>query len=893
MLPRQRIPLSQKTDKWGKDTIDHYEILTGGSVDTARASNYNKRINYDLLNGKFNKADLEYVCNPLGLKGEDAEFPATLQHYDIITPPLNLLFGEETKRPDNCIVVSESPLDINRKQKQLKEKIKYLLQQHLIAEIDPSTVDPNQPLPTPAEIIKYEKHSVSDLVESQANKMLKYVKKTLNTKEIFKRGWKDALTAGEEIYWAGVLNKDLFLRRCNPLNITVVLDGDSDYIDDAQAVTEERMLTISTILDEFGDLLKPGDVTKLEDYTKRSGTFGAFRSNPTFRVDSSTGAITDTGYGSPTGSTSQDLIRVLRVEWKSFKKLFHLAYTDEDGIVQETIVDESFKVNEFRMAFPDATVEEFWINEAWEGIKIHDDIYIGIQAKENQRRRMDNPYYCKLGYVGFIYSATNSTSVSLIDRIKPYQYLYNIISYRLELAFASDQGKVFLMDLAHIPRSEGIDIDRWLYYLKTMKIAFVNSFEESNKGTHIGKIAGQHFNQFQSVDLTMANTIQQYIQTLDYIKQQVAFISGVSPQRLGAVQSNELVGNVERSVQQSALITEHLFDAHDEVKRRVYTALVECAKIAFRDGKKAQYVLDDMGLEMLDIEEMQFENSELNVYMSNSNKDLQVVETLKQLAQAAMQHDKADLSAIIDTIINDNPRDIANTIRRGEEAKFARDKAVQDQQAKIEQEKIKAQQEAIQMQLEDKQKDRELKQYEIDTNNQTKIMVAEISALSGKDGPSDMDGDGIPDPIEVAKVSLQERDIASKAFMEREKLKKEGEKHTKEMEIKERELKMKKEVEDKKIEAIKVQNTSQEKIAKSQLEADERKAKLEKEMHDKEIKIKEKELEIQKADNKTKLEIEKIKLQAAKQKAAADAQKQRIAIRKASQAAKKPKPKKD
>lgn len=896
MLPLQRIPLSQKTEKWGKDTIDHYEMLTSSSTDSIRTSIYNKRINYDLANGKFNKKDLEYVCNPLGLKGDDAEYPATLQHYDIISPPLNLLMGEETKRPDNCIVVSESPNDINRKQQQLKERLTYLLQQHLIAEIDPSTVDPNQPLPTPTEVLKYEKHNVSDMIESQANKMFKFIKKNLNTKEVFKKGWGDALKVGEEIYWTGVLNKDIMFRRCNPLNITVILDGDSDFIDDAQAVTEIRMLTISTIIDEFGDILNPKQIARLEELGKRSNGFGPVSNNPTFQVDPTDGSITDSGYyGSSTTSVSQDLIRVMRVEWKSFKKLYHLAYTDDDGVLQQTIVDESFKINEFRMAFPDAIADEMWINEAWEGVKIHDDIYIGIQAKENQRRRMDNPYYCKLGYTGFIYNATNSQSVSLIDRLKPYQYLYNIISFRLELAFASDQGKVFLMDLAHIPRSEGIDIDRWMYYLKSMKIAFVNSFEESNKGTSIGKIAGQHFNQFQSVDLTMANSIQQYIQTLDYIKQQVAFISGVSPQRLGAIQSKELVGNVERSVQQSALITEHLFDSHDEVKRRVYTALVECAKIAFRDGKKAQFVLDDMGLEMLNIEELQFENSELNVYMSNSNKDIQIVETLKQLAQAALQHDKADLSAIIDTIINDNPRDIAATIKRGEEAKYAREKAVQEQQAQIEQQKIAAQKEMQAIELEQRQLDRDLEQYKIDTDNQTKIMVAEINALTSKEGPSDMDNDGIPDPIEVAKLSLQERDIASKAYMEQQKQIKEKEKHDRDIQVKDKELKMKKEVEDKKIEAIRVQNESQEKIQKAKIDSDAKLAEMqiqaEKERLKAEKDLKQQELDIKKKEMSNKVEIEKIKLAAAKQKAAADAQKQKLMLRKAAQSAKKPKKK--
>lgn len=830
-LPKQKIPISQKTEDWKKDTVNYYERLSYSSTTSNRNTNYNKRINYDLFNGKFNKADLEYVCNPLGMS--DNEFPATLQHYDVVSPPLNLLSGEESKRNDNFIVYSESPTDINRKQKGLKDKIIYMLQKTLAEQIDPSA-DPNQKPETPADIIKYEKDNVTDLVESQANKILKYVKHYLNLKEIFKKGWKDALIAGEEIYWVGAGNDDLMFRRCNPLNTTIILDGDTEYVDDALAVVEVRLLAPATIIDEFGKDLKPSEIDTLEALAKRySSAFNMNNPSPTFTIDNH-GSVIDNGItgftsiNSTAGSFNSELIRVVRVEWKSFKKLYHLTYTDpETELEQEQMVDESFKISVFRQAYPDAKIEEFWINEAWEGIKIGDNIFVNIQPKENQRRRMDNPYYCKLGYIGLIYNSTNSKSVSLLDRLKPYQYLYNIISYRLELAFASDQGKVFLMDLAQIPQSQGMDIDKWMYYLKAMKIAFINSHEEGRKGSMTGKVST--FNQFQSVDLSLANQIQQYIQTLDYIKTQIAFISGVSPQRLGAINNQELVGNVERSVQQSALITEYLFVSHDEVKRRCYTALIEAAKVAFRKGKKAQYVLDNMGLEMLDIEEFELEASEFNVYVSNSSKDLQVVETLKQLAAEALKSDKADLSTIIDTVINDNPRDILRNIQRGEAAKYARDKQIQDQQAQIQQAQIAAQNKAVEMQMNDKQKDRDLNQYIADTNNETKIQVAEINVYSRQEN-LDQDNDGIPDPIELASLSLQERDLASKAFMEQSKLDNDKKKHNDEITLKEKELQAKKEIEDKKIEAIKVQNANQIELANKKHKAD-------KELADKKIQL--------------------------------------------------------
>jgi hypothetical protein len=837
-LPKQRLPISQKDETWKQQTIDYYERLSYTSATGNRTSNFTKLVNYDLYNGRFNKADLEYVCNPLGLA--ENEFPATLQHYDVISPALNLLIGEETKRPDNCLVISESPEDINRKTQALKEKINALLQQELMGAIDPSTIDPNNPPQTPEQILKYEKYNPSDLVESQANKILKSLKKKINTKELFKKGFKDVLVAGEEIYWVGVSNKEPIARRCNPVNTTVVLDGDSDFIDDALAVIEVRMLAPNTIIDEFGDKLTPKQVAELETLVRSTTTAynQAGYNNPVFRlsehgntVDSGASSI-NTGFGSTSGGFNQHLIRVVRIEWKSLKKMYELTYTDPElGIEVKKLVDESIKISEFRKLFPDAKVEELWISEAWEGIKIAKDMYIDVKPKVNQRRRLDNPYPCKLGYTGLIYNATNSISVSLIDRLKPYQYLYNIISYRLELAFASDMGKIMLMDLAQVPRSEGMDLERWMYYLRAMKIAFVNSFEEGKKGVATGKLS--NFNQFQSIDMSLANVIQQYIQTLDYIKGQIAFISGVSPQRLGAISSNELVGNVQRSVEQSALITEYLFDSHNEVKRRFYTSLIEAGKVAYREGLVTQYVLDDMSIEMLQLDEFALENSELNVFVSNSSVDNMVKNELKELARLAIQSDKADLSTIIDTIINDSPRDIVRTLQRSEEAKYQRDSQAQQQQ-------LQAQQAQHQELMDMEMKKLEMEQYKVDTDNQTKIQVAEINVYSRQEN-LDQDADGIPDPIELAAQSLAERESASNAFREDIKLKMDKEKADKEISIKEQELQNKKHLETLKIKAIQTQNKSQEKIAN-----DANKLKRE--------------------EMKNKLEVEKMKLRAARAK---------------------------
>ncbi len=504
-------------------------------------------------------------------------------------------------------------------------------------------------------------------------------------------------------------------------------------------------------------------------------------------------------------------------------------YKDEDGVEQEMIVDELFTLSkEDREA--GNTVEWFWVNEPWEGTKIGFDMYLEIKPKVNQRRKLDNPYYTRLGYSGLIYNSTNSISVSLVDRLKPYQYLYNIIMYRMELAFASDMGKVMLMDLAQIPRSEGIDVEQWMYYLKAMKIGFVNSFEEGK-----GKFTGQKstFNQFQSIDMSLTNTIQQYINTLNYIRQQIFFLSGVDLTRLGQSAPDAGLGTSQMNLQQSANVTRPWVEGHNFVKERVYTALLECAKIAYREGMEAQFVLDDLSIDMVNVDGPEFENSEFGVFVSNSARDAQSLQELKQLFQAALQADKANLSDIAKVLQSDSMSDLTRMLERKEMEKAQ----AQEKQAEAQQQHEK---EIQKMQLDEKQADRDLEVYKTDANNSTKITVAEIGTYFQAPGTDD-NANGTPDMLEIASLELEKQKFAHEALLSKDQHSHEKKKHEDEIALKEKELMQHKELETKK------------------LKAEDKRTNVDKKIATKDQKLAEKEL-------KVKEQIEKIKLRASKNK---------------------------
>ena len=790
-LPRQRLSRSQKGKKWGKTCIDELEKITYGDINyNGRSSRYKKQINYDLFNGRLDQNDFQYILNPFGFN--ESEFPATMQHYDIISPKIQLLMGEEIKRPFNFKVVSHDPDAIS----QLEEKKKEMLMDYLYTILVPAEdqaqqaqaqqeLEANDPdaaamakPKTPAQIEKYINYDYQDIREITAQNILEYLTRKDDLELKFNAGFKDALISGEEIYWVGEVSGNPTVRLCNPLDIRVILDPDSPWIEDSQAVIEERWLTLSTVLDEFYQFLTPTEIDKLEkgtdgDNTKMEGNglnypYSEFNIVNYQRLDTVGSGVYDPGL--IRSYRRNGMIRVLQVEWKSMRKIGIISYTDESGVPQEDIVDEIFEIPEYAEVkggihfFDGVELQWYWISEYWEGTKIAESIYVNIKPKINQRRDLENPSDVKSGYVGYIYNERNSESISLIDRMKPFQYLYNIIYYRTELAIAKSKGKVALMDIAQIPSSEGWDVSKWMYYLEAVGVMFINSREEGNRSQQAAP-----FNQFQSIDLSMGNYINTHVQLLDQIKTELGELSGVSRQRQGQVQTNELVGNTERAVVQSSHITEFWFYSHNECKKKVLTALIDVAKMSYKDGKKIQYVSDDMARTFLNIEPEDFTNSSYGVFVSNSSKDDRALESLKQLAQAALQAGVVTFTDVASILQSESITKVKKMLENSQAE-------MEQKQQQAQQSEQQAQQQVQQMEVEKEmvKEDREDGRAQLDSD--TKIKVATINA-EARMIDADDNNDGYVDRRESESASERLKDridqtkIASELGLKKEELK--------------------------------------------------------------------------------------------------------------------------
>jgi len=771
-FPQQKVTSYNKlknNSAWGKAVLDEVDKYSSSDLN-GHDDRKRKKANYDLFNGKLDQDDFEYVCKPYG-QGV-GEMPADLRHYDIMSPKLRVLFGEEIKRPFNYKVITTNSEAVSEKERErsklLREYVVTQIRQRVEAELEKSfpANSPNAPEDpqqteqlrnearqalTPEEINNYMKRDYQGSKEIQASQLLDYLIKKQKLKERFNKGWKHALIAGEEIYWTGIINGEPIVKTVNPLYFECDKDPDNDNIQDSQWAKYTMRMTPGSVVDSFGEYLSETQIKNLYDGATVGGGGNPLGSKTFNHDDDFFSSFFSDDFLDEAGSK---YIRVMHCEWKSLRKLGFLIYLDSHGVQQETIVDDKYK---FDQSKGDISIKWDWLPEIWEGTKIGSDIYINIRSKPNQSKDLDDLYSCKLGYVGKIYNNLNSETISMIDRMKPYQYLYNIIMYRLELDLASDKGKKFLADINQIPASLGMDMEKWLYYFDALGVAWINPNEEGKRGKT------NTFNQWQAIDLSMAQTIQQKVSLLEYLEAQCGEVSGVTKQREGQIGPNELVGSAQQAVVQSSHITEELFYSHGTVKQDLLESLIDSAKVAYAERpKKIQYILDDMSIAMFTIDPDKFTNSSYGIFVSDSARDQELFDYLKTLSHAALQNQQTELSDVIKMFSTNSTAEMKTILEQSEDKRKQQTEqaAAQERESK---ERIE------QSKLADKQADRDLDKYKVDQDNATKLAIAEINAFE-KGLDRDVNDNGIRDDIDIAKLREQVRMNERKSNIEERKL---------------------------------------------------------------------------------------------------------------------------
>lgn len=804
-FPPQQLPFYKKGKEWRQKHLDWADTKSYWNYGLIRNSAIHKKINYDLVNGIIHMKDIANTLNPDGIKGNF--IPNKIQHYPIINSKLNVLRGEASKRVFDYRVIITNPTSVSEietkkkdevynaviqliqeqnadlyQQAQIEQKQQQLEQQQAQAQ----TQQPQQGQFEQGQaqkafeeklnrIAEYYTYQYQDIREMRANAILHHYSKEQNFNIKFNDGLMDAMTVGEEVYQCEIVGGEPIMRKLNNMKISAFGCGYSNHLEDADVIIMEDYWSLGRIHDTFYDVLTANDVKKLE---KMGSTGEPASPDDMNNIDERQGFIrkpmitdiisnadSDDIFFSPAGlygdSSVSSLspfdgegnIRVLRMYWKSRRKIKKVTSFDPiTGDEVQTFYDEDYVLDKDK-----GEIEEvYWINQAWEGTKIGKDIYVNIRPCPVQYNSISNPSKCHFGIVGTIYSFNENKPFSLVDMMKPYAYLYDAIHAKMERFIARDYGFLVNVDLAKMPR--GWSFEKYMHYAKTLGILIQDSFNEGNIGSATGKLAGALNNNTNGgINASQMEIVNAYTQILEYIRNVMSEIVGISRQREGQVSNRETVGGVERATLQSSYITEWLFMKHDDTVKRVMECFLETAKIAMKGkSKKFQYITDDFANKLIDIDGDEFAECDYGLVVDNSDASQTLKQNLETFAQAALQNQVLSFSTIMKLYSSASLAEKQRMVEKDEQEKLQQ---AQQQQ----QEQLQAQQEAVQLQQQLQQQQMQLQELMNQRDNETKIQVAQIAANS-KLQTTAMQIDNMDDGSDELQLRLAELEEQKRQF---------------------------------------------------------------------------------------------------------------------------------
>ena len=716
-FPRQLLKDKDKTKEWCEQNLDAMAPYIAQHNNTLYINDRYKDIrNYQAYHGHFNPKDYEHVTDQYG-----TPFPARMTNYNIIAPKIDLLCAEELRRPLETQVSSTNKSAVQRKQ-----DVKVgLVAESILADVKKQVNDVmgmpiaenTMGMEIPDDIETFMRYTYKEAIEETVEDGLNYLKERYSWKDLFRHGFRDLLVTGKVFYKTEVVNGDPVIRRVDPRNIAFDSSIESDYLDNAQWVVEQRWLGINQILDEYGEELTKEDVIELEKmrYVSSGDELAHYNSNMDWiQYDSSAGVK----------------VRLVHGEWKSIREI--------KVKVSPNRYDET---NPFRKMVSDnykprkgESIESKFVDDIWEATKIGGRILVNCRRRPNQVRSVDDAGPTPLSYTGCIHNLSSGRVTSLVDVLKHIQMLYNVVMYHIELTLSRAGGKAVVYDVSQMPSNIGMDMQTVLYHIKNDGIIPINSRDE-------GGVETARFNQFQQVDFTLSNSVQQLMNLKLMLEQTAGQVCGISPQREGAVSQYEAVGNVQRTVLQSNLVTEGWFYQHSEVKKRAIEKACNLMKVCWADGKKAGYILGDGGFKMLSV----FPDVAMNdygIYISEGGKEDAIKQAITQLAQSALQSGGITMLDVIKVLKAETLTEAEHILENGIKEMQMQAQASQQAQAQAQQAAATESQAQREHEMQIKQMDVQGKVQAAEKINEGKIAVANIQA--------DLEADIVDDKIRAS-----------------------------------------------------------------------------------------------------------------------------------------------
>lgn len=758
--PIQFLLASQKNEQWGAWNLDWLEMQ---GLKQIRRNARRLLKNYKLANGIIDKSDYiveednEYADLIDTLTKEDVS-AFELKFFPIIPNVINVLCGEFAKRNDKVIYAAVDDLSYN----EMLEQKRQMIEQTLIAYGEQKMQETIQSLgldleneeqaqqaqqmmspeniKTLPEIEQFFKKNYRSLVEQWAEHQHNVDYERFYMKELESLAFKDMLITDRE-FWHFKLNEDDYdVEVWNPVLTFYHKSPEARYISQSNWVGRIDLMTISDIVDKYGYLMSKDQLQQLEAiYPVKSAGYalpgvqndGSFydstRSHDWNVEGPSLGMRQFIAHRDITLNTGDDIIyrilnesedlmdfsnysllRVTTAYWKSQRMVGHLTKIDDNGVVYQTIIDETYKVvdkplydntvlkgkSKDNLVFGEH-IDWIWINQVWGGVKIGPNrpsfygnndnmgfkpMYLNVHPLKFQFKGDSTLYGCKLPVEGSVFHDRNTRSRALVDKMKPFQIGYNLVNNQISDILIDELGTVIMIDQNALPRhSMGED---WGKNNFAKAYVAMKDFQMLPLDTSITNTENAlNFQHYQVLNLEQTQRLMSRIQLSNYFKQQAFEVIGITPQRLGQTIAQETATGVEQAINMSFAQTEMYFVNHSEhLMPRVHQMRTDLAQYyhANKPSIRLQYITSMDEKVNFEINGTDLMLRDLNVFATTKVNRRQIADQIKSLALSNNTAGASiyDLGNIIKA---DSLAEITHTLKSIEEKTLAQRQ--QDQQA--------------------------------------------------------------------------------------------------------------------------------------------------------------------------------------------------------------------
>ena len=666
--PLQRLTEAQRNADSKKAYKEMADFLIGGAKFDDSAMNLygsgttrNRKMLYEVYNNQFPLEFFDHVVNPYNTdKEEYKKWAAKIRPTTILRTNLDQLMSEYPKRAFpfyvsnlgedayNAYVDGQNDVINKALQRKFIQVAEQALQESGQSMGDEARAIAQEEVPTPeAEATAY-KAGYKDKLAIQGQKRVNRLMTELSVTSKLRKMFKDWVIVGEPRSYKGVHGSTMTYKRISPLNIDHDKSPDVEFIEDGDWVVARYLMTYSDIVDEFYDELSEDDHKKLDGNSDHSpqGFYSALE-----------GLHTDK-------EATPGKIYVYHAVWKG--KQLVKKITSTDPLTGETVIDyldESYPVG------PGETSEDIWINcgyetyrigsptiHAQEGVTEKQGLYVRMQELPHQRNEMNNISRLKLPYNGKNFSDDHAQNISLIEIGLPFQIMYIIVTRALELTISKSKGKVVLLDKNVIPTKDGWDEDKFFYYSEALGWGLI----DRNK---IG--VDKSFNQYQVLDLTLYDSIQQLIELQGHLKNEWDEILGFSRQRKGQTYASDTAGSNSEALFQSTVITDMIFMGFEDFVEKELQGILDLSKYTNRDGIRQIYNQSELDYELLELDADAYAAAELGLFATRHEND-----KLKKVERYAetFAMNGAKPSTVLELITSDNIAMLKAVMKKTEDA---------------------------------------------------------------------------------------------------------------------------------------------------------------------------------------------------------------------------------